>query len=869
MKEDQVPGQPINLQKALTTTLSYREKVRVANKYAETMFDFYFDRLRTPARILKKWEINIGIANGIGEKLMQESIGHDLSPKLKEQGFEIAYEKVLYHDFVSTIIKQMSGNRRNQQLKPYAVDNSEMAHNQFKQERENAIREKLNIDLLEPLREQALQELQKEKPELFKSPNKPGEPIQPQDQAQAQQMQQQQAEQIQQEVQSKVQSRTYDEIFDFLDNTYTLTQVRQADLFLKILIDDLKIKFYTDEAYKMMLPIGREVHYVSSDEKKVTYKMCDPQRFDVLLPKGKIFFSEAIACKYQEEISVHEAMIEFADELSKDDLLSIAMVDGSKESETQKHMDSTLIGILSTENPDSPHRIDLRTQQGQESYYEMIGRDMGVLRMSLGTLSTMLTKTHICWMTTRLQKKITREGEDGEEEIEYADESYTFNPLTDKKWEYVKTPEWWECTRLDGASKKIYLRKRPIPNQYDSRDPFVSECPYIGADYGTYLGNSENISSIDNAKPWILKINVHLAIMHEKEAKNFGMVLALVMKMKPAEYTDAEWFQLLKTQNVLALDPDQEDMVNLQNTPKALNLSNLIDHQHDIGYLDWLKLNLVLGMSHNPNSLGQASPYTSVKNNESNIAMSNLQSADIDVYHDMIVEKICNAIYKHGRIHYSKNKYKRLVQLDDMSRVDLEMDWELQDKANINIRIKTQLDNEKKLDAVRQFLIELARTPGVVTETDMVTVIFSTSYSELKLMARKAEKRRKQIQQDQQAFEERMKKLEQDNLLEMQKSKDQAAITRENIITARDIMVAEEKSKLLQKGYDVDGDKVHDLIKVAETEGQTKIKVKAMEILAAERLQKMKENAEESIKKLDMAIEKYTTDKQASSRNKK
>lgn len=868
MNNNTIPGSssPEDIGKLLNTTQSKAAKKAYNYKYYETIGEHFYRQLIIPKQRIKDDLVNINLANGNGEEYMKMVMGPKLSDIVqKTVGIELPYNEVLYHDFLTPIIKQMTGAMRNQRLVPYAEDLSENAYNQFTLERTKLIQQKLQTDIIDPLRMQALEELQREQPDLFKAPQMPqdGTPD-----PQAQQQAQQQQQQIEELTQTKVQSKTYAEIFDYLAHDFTLQQTNEAQLFLKILMDELKIKFYTDEGYKLMLPLGREVHYLASDERKVTYKLCNPMNFNCILPKGKLFYTEAIACMYTDLVPISEVLVEYGDELDEEDLLSLAF---GNEPSWQAIADTTLIGIMS-DDPNWQERYDITTQQGQHALYTEVDRraGRGAFRQGLAGTTHMVEVSHIVWQTTQLMKRIEKPNASGGKDIFFVDELHAEDELAGEKYTMIKVPQWCECTRLSIRNNQRYVRKRPIPNQYNGHDPFHVEGPYIGADYGTFLGSVEPRSPVSNAKTWILKLNVLLALMHKREANNIGTVLALLSQMKPEAYLDHEWFQLLKEKNILLLDADMEQLQAVQYMPKTLNLSNTADQAAQLNMFAFYKEHMIWNMAHNPNSLGYASPYISVKNNESNIQVANLQAADMLVYHDLIVEKVLNALYKHGKLHYSKNPYKRMVHMDDLSQMDLSMDWALQGESLMQIKIKTLLDQDKKIADLKALIIEMVKVrPNLLDETDLITLVFSENYAQLKTLMRKAKKNRLQQEEQQRQYEQELAKQQQEAAKELEDIRAKAMLEREKLISQTKIQAEQERSTLLQKGYDVDGDKVHDMQRIAEIETKSEEKIAAAKIEADILLQNLERNKAIEIEKMSNEIDAYVADVQARSKNKK
>src|SRR5690606_17834790 len=107
-----------------------------------------------------------------------------------------------------------------------------------------------------------------------------------------------------------------------------------------------------------------------------------------------------------------------------------------------------------------------------------------------------------------------------------------------------------------------------------------------------------------------------------------------------------------------------------------------------IEYLEYLRNQVALSMSYNPSRLGLQGPTVPVTNNQQNIIQSSYQTNDIFSGHNKIVENLLNVVVNISRDVLRENENLAAYILDDLSVADLNLNWDILDLAEINVKIK-------------------------------------------------------------------------------------------------------------------------------------------------------------------------------------
>jgi len=786
------------------------EKVKNDYAYAKAKFEYWYTFLiGFDKKDKDKYQINYELAAGLGNKYMT-SLKQPISEVLRNEGTVLPFEEVIYVDYLSPIIKAMSGAQRRKSLKYHVTDEGPFGYNQYMETKNDQLKQALNQQAIEPARQLLMAELQQQHPELFE-----GEAAKDPKRIQ----------EIQQQIESGVHEQVYSGIFEYMDKEYRNDTALSSQLLLKALERDTNLKFKTDEGYKLIFPTGREVFRVVSDY-VLDVKLCDPAGFYVYAPKNNIFFQDATSCMYEEECDIYQVIAEFSRELGPKKIQEFEdeiwqLLDGI----TNTSISDQVIGFVEYDevNPDFKDNMNVRTGRfGGERVNTMTpeGQQKAInnsVRYSQ-FVNTRFKKVHLCWRENRLTKVFRTSPDPNTTEWHLVDEHFAYDETIHYEVKQEVIEELWEVDAFGFQGKWFFLRNRPIPNQYGSSTDYKKpKFQYKGADFNNFLGNTVNVAPLDNAKSWVFKACLHSYYIDEAVATDIGPIIVGNSAMKPKRYTDKDWKQNMKINKFLDVDTSKEGSngLDMQYLFQVRNLSRTADHQAKLNYQQYLEGKILQSIGFSPERLAQISPYMPAANVNNAINLSNLQNADVDIYHAQIVEQVLNDLLDAAIVFLSKNSYKQMVMLPDLSQVALEMDWEKVKRSTLRVHAVIDPDLDARLQQLQQYVLQFAGG-GFLDFTEIIEVIWNPEYQFLKELARRAEKRKAEKEQQAQEFERQMQAAKDQAMKEQLAIQHAQNMEIQKEVTSREIRKEDIRSTLMQKGYDVDQDNQNDLLEVQQ-----------------------------------------------------
>lgn len=362
--------------------------------------------------------------------------------------------------------------------------------------------------------------------------------------------------------------------------------------------------------------------------------------------------------------------------------------------------------------------------------------------------NTDIEHTHICFKSLRPLKEITRYDQKSDKlDRFYVDESYVFNSLKgDIKEMTMLVPEVWEADMLGGITNTVFVNKQPLPYQYRSLSrPWKVELPYYGMEISTLMGNSKNVAPIDLGKPWQGKFNVEMARLEEMEKTDLGKVLLMSTAAIPDNWDLGKFFNVMKYGKTAVVNLQKEGMNPLDAQQiRSLDLSNMKDITSRLQYLEWISGKVATAMSYNGSRLGDISPYTTVSNNQQNIAQSSNQTEDIFQIHNKVVERVLNAVVHAARVAYKYNNKKASFLLSDMSTAELDLDWELLWRSEIGINLTNSFKDYNKLKEVEQQMQPMIQN-GLLSFREMIMLKWAKSFADVLNIADRVDLRQEKL----------------------------------------------------------------------------------------------------------------------------
>ncbi len=742
-----------------------------------------------------KYKINYDLYNGRAD---MSSLGGANGYILDDEEISVGYENITHHDIISQVAKAMVGDQRKRLLYPTVIDSSSHTMNMRKERKMELIQDFFEQTVYEPIRQQIT--------ERYFLENGIQDPYS---------LTIEQQQQAQSDIETRVKAMSPTSIEQYMSKQYKTPYEIQAQKLLNYLMDNLHIKFKTDEGFKHAVITGMEVYRMGIENRNPIFELCNPIGFNYGSSSDKIFIQDADWATYEEYCTISEIFNKFGNSLKKSDLKKLEHAVSYGETRLQQ-IQSEVVWEF-TKNPEAyaSENIDIRTKDGQQRILDIHGKILGDKRLGTGYKIRVL---HVAWKTLRPLKYVVR-NVNGKLLKFYRDESYVMDSLKgDVSVSEIYVPEVWQCVKIGEGDSCIYTNKGPIPYQNLSLDdPFNVKLPFYGAEYSRMLGNSENVSVIDLGKPWQYKFNIQMAKIEEAEATDIGRIVSMYLTHKPSNYTFTEWFNMMRYNKVLMLNDDRESSGTDPQAIKEINLSNQNEIQQKIGYLEFLRNQVVYSMMYNPQSLGQIGQYATAYNVQQSQNASSNQTEDIFTFHNFILQESLNGLINYARIAYKENPLSVTYVSSDLDKADLELDSEMLWRSKIGIFIKNSGEDIQNLMQIKSFAQEMIQN-GLITFPELIKLQLSRSTAEIYNMAEMADARRKEAEANmqQQELESRreaiaaQEKAKQEVMMwEMKKHADEMDMKR---------YYADKDSEKFERMNDVDANNRSDALETKEIE---------------------------------------------------
>lgn len=802
--------------------LSWAKKKAYDFRIIEEIADYYdcYRGQYSDTEYIDKLKVNYDLFAGRGKQAM-DAYHLDYGADLFSEGLMSGYDTPQHYPVINQFARAMVGEQQRRPLSAVAVDSSKYNMNVRKMERNRLMHQFLQKKILEPIQQQSMKMVM-ERAGVEDPYTLPPE----------------QQEELQRMIQQQTKLMTPDEIDNYMRKDYKSPSEIQAQRLLDFLIQDLNVKFFTDEAFKHFIVSGREVVRIYVNHGKVKMEVVNPMGFDYASSSNTHFIEDGEWAKYEQYLKYPDIFTRLGDKIGTKELKKlenefITYGDGRDLHEMPENMVGRV--VIDESAP------DIRTQEGQE-YIKRIYERFGSPQDGYNSVR----HVHIAFKVLRKFKLITRIV-DGKKKEYWLDENYTFNPdRGDKKEEIFWIPRVWEVDKF-GTKDGIYINKRPVPDQYASiHNPWDVKLPYIGIEFNRMFENSKHVSPLDFGKPWQYLINLELAKIQEANATDIGKVLVSSLSYLPQDWDPGKFFAMMKYGKTAWVNPDQE----AANNPaaggsflKGVDLSNTPQIQGRIQYLQFLIGWMGQAMSYNSSRMGQNERYMAVANAQQNIVQSQYQTEDIYNTHNVFLENVLNALVRSARTAFRENEFMASYILDDMSRAELEINWDIMDVAEIGVKIRNSSEDFVRVQQIKQLGQAMVQN-GMITMPELVKLMYANNGAEVLNVAEFAQKNAEQQRQmaHQQAMEQQQQQqqiqqqlMQMKQMMEMQKEQQ-----RQQFEYKRTIDAATLESMKMANQYDINQNMINDSIEKeamriehekeeSEKERQLKLKLAEME----------------------------------------
>ena len=314
--------------------LSYSKKKAYDFRWCEQVTDLHDNYtgdgdLRERDRRLK---MNYDLYNGYGEEAMAHYMKNTQIASLIDEGYSGGYSEVQHHPLLDQIAKAMVGEQQRRPLKPLAIDTSGYNVNMKKKKRLELYQSFLEEKVIAPIKQQSTIEILQQLgiQDMYS--------LAPEEQQELEFM-----------IEEKVKFRTPDDIENFMRKEYRSPSERQAQQIVDYLMDELNIKFITDEAFKHFLISGFLLYKVSIRHNKPYVEIVNAIGFKNSQSKNKLFIEDSEWITYTEDIKYTDFFNNFGDVIKTKDFKKIENLFNSTSGDRAEH-NPNFVGQVSAFN---------------------------------------------------------------------------------------------------------------------------------------------------------------------------------------------------------------------------------------------------------------------------------------------------------------------------------------------------------------------------------------------------------------------------------------------------------------------------------------------------------------------------------------
>lgn len=739
----QQPGSQVSSMGYPYERLSWSKKKAYDFKWVEQVADFYdfYNGTYRDHEYIKKLKQNYNLFAGRGEEAM-EAYHLDYGSDLALEGLRGGFDAIQHYPVINQIARAMVGEQQRRPLSAVAVDSSKYNMNIRKLKRNQLMQGFLQETILGPIQQEAFQ--------IVMQKTGMSDPYM---------MNPEQQKEFQSMLDKQIQSMTPDEIENYMRKDYKSPSEMMSQRLLDFLIQDLNVKYLTDEAFKHLVVGGKEVVRIYVSHGKVKMDVINPMEFDYASSSNTHFIEEGEWAKHEEYIKYPDIFTKLGDKIGTSELKRLegeflafgqrsqGIPPGEYTSMIGRQgiyeMDSKLVATIAAKNANNQifnEAPDIRTDEGQR-YIQALYNQYGSHHNNYDSVR----HVHIAFKALRKFKYVTRI-EKGSPVGYWLDESYVFNPdRGDRKEEIVWIPQVWECDKF-GTTDGIYINKQPLPDQYKSiSNPWDVKLPYVGIEFNRMFENAKSVAPLDFGKPWQYLINIELAKIQELNATDVGKILVNNLSMIPQGWDPGKFFAMMKYSKTAWVNPDQEGVnPGIDNQLiKGVDLSNTPEVMGRVNYLQFLFQMLTQSLSYNPTRMGQTDQYTAVRNAQQNIIQSSYQTEDIYNTHNMFLENVLNALVRNGRAAYREKKDMFSYILDDMSIAELEIDWTVLDPAELGVKIRNSSEDFARVQQIKQLSQAMVQNQ-LIDMPDLIKLQYANNGADVLNLAEFAQQKQEQ-----------------------------------------------------------------------------------------------------------------------------
>ena len=522
--------------------------------------------------------------------------------------------------------------------------------------------------------------------------------------------------------------------------------------------DDLELKF--NAGFKDALISGEEIYWVGEVSGNPTVRLCNPLDIRVILDPDSPWIEDSQAVIEERWLTLSTVLDEFYQFLTPTE---IDKLEKGTDGDNTKMEGNGLNYPYSEFNIVNYQRLDT---VGSGVY------DPGLIRSY--RRNGMIRVLQVEWKSMRKIGIISYTDESGVPQEDIVDEIFEIPEYAEVKggihffdgvelqWYWIS--EYWEGTKI---AESIYVNIKPKINQRrDLENPSDVKSGYVGYIYNER--NSESISLIDRMKPFQYLYNIIYYRTELAIAKSKGKVALMDIAQIPSSegWDVSKWMYYLEAVGVMFINSREEGNRSQQAAPfnqfQSIDLSmgNYINTH--VQLLDQIKTELgeLSGVSRQRQ--GQVQTNELVGNTERAVVQSSHITEFWFYSHNECKKKVLTALIDVAKMSYKDGKKIQYVS-DDMARTFLNIEPEDFTNSSYGVFVSNSSKDDRALESLKQ-LAQAALQAGVVTFTDVASILQSESITKVKKMLENSqaemEQKQQQAQQSEQQAQQQVQQME-------------------------------------------------------------------------------------------------------------
>lgn len=705
-------------------------------------YDHYYGYYRDH-KVYEKYDLNWDLFNG---RLDPAHYGDAQNITVNGKEYQLSEYSITHFPLISQVSNAMYGELINRPLIATVEDNSPFAKTLYTKKRNEMLVSWFEQNIVGPTRQMMTLNWMQENgvEDVFSlSPE--------------------QQQQMQADIQARINQEVPEDILNFMNGGYRSPTQKVLQRLLDAHIRRDHIITKTHEGGKQGLVMGSEAYRVVEINGKPVFEPINTKHFTWAGSQHVEWYQHGAWCRYEEWLTYEDVMQKFGGDLRDKDIKVLEglvepiggfkddpIKDGRKDN-VRKTVQYEL-SVNDDEYLAKYGEVDIHTQEGQSKMVTImnaVAKKYGH-QYGYGWSNYGFRVAHFNWKDQRKLYHVTRE-ENGELKKYWVDESYERQPEDiDIKERWVN--EVWEGYKIGTHAEPIYCKIRPIPWQFTSKDdPFTAELCYYGKDYNTHMNNSKNVSHLDRGKPWQLEFDIEMAALKHDLKTNVGKVFMMVMDLKPDNYTEQEWINMMRNFHILAINPNKPGSPMNRIDPallREIDLSKMSDIANRIQLLEFAKNNLIQDMFFSQARIGSVGQYATQANIQSNTSASYNQTEHFFKTHREIVDRALTGYLKLIRYNAKKNPEMYENVLDDVGIGWLKAmpSW----SPEIDVSVSGSGSELQELERLRQLMLTLSQN-GMMPDTIVKLSLAETKPEILDIMDQDKREREAMRQQDIQA----------------------------------------------------------------------------------------------------------------------